>query len=50
MATDFWQLRNLPRLEQLDQMRARYVEEVRRRLRSHGDVALDHTDLFAGEE
>lgn len=50
MATDFWQLRNLPCLEQLDQMRTRDIEEVRRRLCSHGVVVLDHTDVFAGEE
>gem|GEM_PF-5926180 len=50
MATDLGQLWNLSRLEQLDQMRTRDVEEVCCLLRSHGFIVLDHTDVFAGEE
>ena len=50
MATDLGQLWNLSRLEQLDQIRTRDVEEVRRLLRSHGFIVLDDTDVFAGEE
>lgn len=50
MATDLGQLWNLSRLEQLDQIRTRNVEDVRRFLRSHGFIVLDDADVFAGEE
>lgn len=50
MATDPGQLWNLSCLKQLDQMRTRDVEKVRRLLRSDGFIVFNDTDVFAGEE
>lgn len=44
------QLWNLPRLQRLDQMRARHLEQVRRLLGCHGIVMFNHTHLLAGQQ
>jgi len=50
MTTNLGQLGDLSRLEQLDQVRPRYIEKISRLLGSHDVVVLDDTNLFAGEE
>ncbi len=50
MAASLGQLRNLSSFEQLDQRRARNVEQVSGFLRGNGIIVLDYADVFAGQK
>ena len=50
MATHLGQLGDLSQFEQLDQMRARYIEDIGCLLGRHGHIVFDDPNLFAGEK